>query len=180
MNPNVIFGIELPTYVSASQHNSTTSSITNNTNLGIKYAADTYLIDENNNKNDSEIEIVNLNLAIKKHNSLDDHDGHVLAPTTQIRPLRIESPTMRQGKDNIKFLVREREARAESLTLLLKHVNDTATNETVDTIRDGIEYFPNYMYTPKQYDATTSSYTTSNNSPHLTCSSQDEQGNQLW
>lgn len=62
---------------------------------------------KNKELEEKNIEIINLNLAIKKHNRPTDHDDHAFAPTTQVSPLQIKSSTVRLGEDNIQYLVRE-------------------------------------------------------------------------
>ena len=44
---------------------------------------------KNKELEEKKIEIINLNLAIKKHNCPTDHDDHEFAPTTQVSSLQI-------------------------------------------------------------------------------------------
>ena len=97
-----------------------------------------------------------IHLTGEQHNSLHDHDDHTLAPTTQVSLLPLDPPTVSQSEDKIKCLVREHEVRVASSITLLEYENDTTTNGAVDTIRDSIEYFANFMYNLEQYHATTS------------------------
>jgi len=139
------------TKIELAQHNETIDNLTREimqldiTNDKFHDEFNAAMETKNKELEEKNIEIINLNLAIKKHNRPTDHDDYAFAPTTQVSTLKIKSLTVRQDEDNIQCLVREHEARVESLTLLLENENDTANNEAVGTIRGGIEYFANFL-----------------------------------